>query len=1810
MSSVPATPAPASKLEGGAYEVIRQRLRQQGAELQGKIQQLNTARQGVFGVVEPELLATQRITTDYNCVARGMVSLSGDRFLFGYNVQMGLRSTVTPTDVLAAFRYDRADRSFHPLPLEEILASQEFQDDFAYLYRYYRKAVFVKFMVIGAFLYMAFRISDDLRDIKVFKWLIDGDVLRYEGNRFEHEYQFPEQHQFKWTRAHRDMQRGGPHPHISIEDRLFVEAVGGDLTIKIEDNTEDGQGIYAEPVQEKDQTLDDAEYHYAILGSLILLKIKPYQEKQARHFIYNEKVKEVRRVDAIEQSCVLLPEDQGVIFANGYYLHNGEYKLFPGELQQMYFERVVKAPNGEDYLYVFYERRSGTYVLMRYNLIEQSVEAPIVCQGFTLFSNGELVYFKANEEPTQAHALQIWQTPFSKEQQVVAGQADNFLFKVGNAEIVRCLSALREISLLIAREDSYEGLYVDLVRLSQKVIDLHYWLDRPEAVDLKTTLAAVHATGQAAIDEFEKVQRIRKATQARMDAVSQATRKALTEAGGTPPDDIRGYVAHLARLRQLRGEIIGLRELRYVDLPAVDQLETSLSELSARVAQQTVTFLLSEAALAPYAAALAEHAKAGREADTVAILKEVEAACDETGAQLELLIDIVNNLKIDDATQATAIIDRISAIYADLNQLKVELRNRRRDMMRTEGVAQFNAQLKLLNQAVINYLDIVDSPERCEEYLTKLMVQLEELEGQFAEFPEFVEQITTKREEVYNAFQSRRMALQEARNQKAGQLMSAGERILKGIRSRVAQFKEVNEINGYFASDLMVDKVRNLIRQLKELGEPLKGDDLATRLKTAQGDAVRQLKDRQELFVDGTNLLQFGRHKFTVNQQELNLTTVRREGDFYYHLTGTQFFQRIVDEELNALRPVWDMELPSESDTVYRAEFLAYAALQALEQGGDGLDLPGYLAATPEARLAWIQRFMGPRYREGYSKGLHDLDARLLLDALVEIHAVVGLLRYDTATRACALVFWEQYAGSEQRQLLSQRLDSFATMRRLFPQHQTQAGYIREIERAVEEFCERTALFPAALAPEAARYLFTELVTPDSLTVSREAAQLAERFRVELVAQRYLNAFEEARERMKGQPAAEFEVIRDWLLGYGLAQGLNERELEYVDETAAHLLRGGIQPSQVVEVPLERDLEGLRGDHPVLGEGRRYHLHYNHFLRKLRRFEGDTMPQWLAFDRRKHELVETLRVKLRLDEFKPQVMSAFVRNRLLDEVFLPLIGDNLAKQIGTAGENTRTDRMGMLLLISPPGYGKTTLMEYVANRLGITFVKVNGPAIGHDVTSLDPSEARNASAREEVNKLNLAFEMGDNVMIYLDDIQHTNPELLQKFISLCDGQRKIEGVYNGVARTYDLRGKKVAVVMAGNPYTETGGRFQIPDMLANRADTYNLGDMVQQNRTAFEASYLENCLTSNPALSTLAGKAREDVYAVMRIAETGSHEGVDFVGNYSMEEVNEMVTVTRHLMRVRDTVLRVNLEYIRSAATADNYRTEPPFKLQGSYRNMNRMAEKVLPLMTPGEVDALVLQHYVGEAQTLTTGAESNLLKFREMEGLLTEQEQARWALVKERYVRNSVMGAKDQDPVDRVVGAVHDLTQGVGKISSQLETAVGQQGQPVMLDPAFRAEVSTHLAQFGQGQAQVAQLLERPLPPLALTPDSLGALRQDLTTLTQSLAALQGQVGRSLAPLAEAAQRPATPATLHLPPEFSASLGQLAETVVEPLRRLDAQLQHLTPSAAPENTALTHHIELSDDIKWQLRTLLRAFNRLFLRIGLDPLPESQAHDD
>ncbi|MEW2117371.1 hypothetical protein AB0945_19700 [Streptomyces sp. NPDC005474] len=60
--------------------------------------------------------------------------------------------------------------------------------------------------------------------------------------------------------------------------------------------------------------------------------------------------------------------------------------------------------------------------------------------------------------------------------------------------------------------------------------------------------------------------------------------------------------------------------------------------------------------------------------------------------------------------------------------------------------------------------------------------------------------------------------------------------------------------------------------------------------------------------------------------------------------------------------------------------------------------------------------------------------------------------------------------------------------------------------------------------------------------------------------------------------------------------------------------------------------------------------------------------------------------------------------------------------------------------------------------------------------------------------------------------------------------------------------------------------------------------------------------------------------------------------------------------------------------------------------------------------------HYTPEAQTLTTGAEANLLKPAELRGTLTREQAARWAELQAAYVRTRTHGGPDDDLLTRAV--------------------------------------------------------------------------------------------------------------------------------------------------------------------------------------------------
>ncbi|HBJ37277.1 MAG TPA: AAA family ATPase [Planctomycetaceae bacterium] len=1655
-------------LAGGTYEILRNRMRESASLLRTRLASLNADRASVFGNIETKLLATERVTTEHNCVPRDLVAI-GNRFLLGYNVQFGLKTETHLPDVFACYRLDKLQ--FHTEPLQSLLNDSRFQSDFTDLYRFYKQTFFSRFYTSGPFIYFVFQVGRTTSDIKAFKWRSVGGKFEYIDNRSEHEVVAPPQHEFVWKRTTRDQHHYGRHPHISIEDRVFVETVGGDLTVKVENNTESGAGIYAEPVDHVDQTLDDAEIYYASLGNLVLLKIRPYQENAFRFLVFNAKLNTAIRMDEIETACVMLPDDQGIIFPGGYYLQTGEHKRFDHGLSKMMFVSTMSASNGEDYLYLFYQKEIGTYIQLRYNLIRQSVDTPMITSGQTFFNDGEMVTFKAHDEPQKHHAVQIWQTPFTGPDFVTKSDTDSLLFKIGNKDLVRGMAECGEILQLIDKDDNYEGLYVDLGKRCGDILDSYFWINKPETHRLDEPLASIRQTASAAVEEFEKVVRLRRDTQARTTEVATAIQSLVKDIQRRRFESIDDYVTSLAALRQQRGHAIGLRELRYIDLSLVDSFEKQTADESDRLSRRCVDFLCTDGALDPYRQRVQSAGEAVEGLKKVTQAKELQKTIDTAATQLEMLTETVSNLQIDDTTKRTEIIDAISEVFASLNRVRSSLRSRIADMMGTEGRAEFASQLKLLEQTVNGYLDVCDAPEKCDNYLTRVMIQLEELEGRFAEFDEFVAELTTRREAIYTVFESRKVQLVEARNRRAETLAASANRILQGIQAKASSLKSVDEILAYFASDLMVEKARGIITQLQALEDSVRAEEIASRLKTVREDTIRQLKDRNELYEDGGDTIRLGRQKFAVNTQPLDMTTVVRDGQLSLHLTGTQYFQPLVDPNLIAARDLWDQTLISENGSVYRAEYLA-------------VDLFHQWRNTPESVTmvvpdpVWVQKQIAGRFSEGYAKGVHDHDAAEILKALVRIDAQIGLLKHLPSVRAAATFWWNRLASKAVRNSLSGWVSGFAQVIRAFPGARPAIEFRQRIAQCVNDpslgHGQWLEVF-SGVTPEAiAEYWFDLLIRPSvQPAYSGIAVKAYEQFRQSMTVEDHKVWVSDVLKANQSRPVESFVLARNWADAFiESVGGVQENHStpakvakestqqsneitslkEYRDEIAWLIQEGGIGDGLVLNAEVSLRVSGLVGSHSQIRGGELI-VHYHELLQRLRKYHEDVVPRFKRLGETKHRVLEVSRSSLRLHEFRPKVLTSFVRNRLIDEVYLPMIGDNLAKQIGAAGDSKRTDRMGMLLLISPPGYGKTTLMEYVANRLGIVFMKINGPTIGHGVTSLDPAEAPNAAAREEVQRINLALEMGDNVMLYLDDIQHTHPELLQKFISLCDGTRRIEGVREGKTKTYDLRGRRFAVVMAGNPYTESGERFQIPDMLSNRADVYNLGEIIGDAADAFEMSYLENCLTSNETLAPLAAGDPDDARSLIRAAQRDSIEGLQMKGNWSADQVRSMFEVLRKLIRVRDSVLKVNRAYIRSAAQADAYRTEPPFKLQGSYRNMNRMAEKVVPVMNDQELQSMIFSSYEQDAQTLTTDNEANLLKLKELLGDLTPNEKERWESIKYAFVENVRMqGMTGEDQASQVLRQLASMRDGLESIRQVIARAISQDGDSaeVRMDERF----------------------------------------------------------------------------------------------------------------------------------------------------------------
>ncbi|ROQ67748.1 ATPase family protein associated with various cellular activities (AAA) [Streptomyces sp. 840.1] len=1623
-------PPPGGPVEAGAYDVLRRRLAGQAAELTRRAEALNSRRTEEFGSTGLRLLGAEQIRTGQPSTPRDLVAVGG-HLLFGFERGPGRRDEPAVDDVLALYDAELAPGT------DPLLTDEAFVREFDGLHRYYRDARLLRLRRTDGRLLAVFRTGESAEDIRVLRWALDADGSpgAFLDARGERDHVFPPSHDFTWTPAGREAHVAGRHPHIAIgatgdggEARLYVDTLGGSLTVKTVNDTDTPDGIYREPVTEPLQSLADAEVEYAELGPLVLLRIRPYKEEAARHLVFNSLLGTVLRLDGIGPSCHRLPEDQGIIFPGGFYLTTGAAKTFDiaQPLTGPVFEGAVRSPNGEDVLYAFRSREDGRSLLLSYNVIRQEVETPLQGRGHALLDDGTLVLLRDPVEgpdagPARVHPLQRWQTPYVCDTYAASRPAGTGpLARIGNADLVRGISDCLALAHSAEGTTPTGAVYARLLADCTRATDRYHWLSDPELGSLAEPLTALHDTARQVIAEFEGVQELTRQAADALDASAERITALVRRVRGEAPQSAAEWVARLTELRGAHGHLATLSEMRYADTGRIEELTAATADDLAAAGRRAVAFLAGEDAFAGYHSDLARLTGEASSAATVTDAAALGTRLTEMTDGLGTVTDVVAGLDIGDGVVRTSILERIAEVLGGVNRVRAVLDARRRELLDHEGRAEFAAEFALLGQAVTGALAAASTPDACDEQLARLLLQLENLEARFTESDDFLTALAERRTEVYEAFSARRQTLQDAVARRTERLAQSAARVLETVSRRSAALPDTDAVHTYFASDPMVDKVRRTAAELRELGDTVRAEELDGQLLAARQEAGRALRDRSELYADGGATVRLGRHRFAVNTQPFDLTLVPQGDGLAFAVTGTDYRMPVTDPAFAETRPYWDQQLPSESRSVYRGEHLAARLLA--EHGADRLSS----LDAPEL-AALVRTSAAGAYDEGYQRGVHDEDATAILTVLLRLRAGAGLLRFPPAVRAAAQLFWAHGADGARRTSWTLRARSLARARATF-------GLAPAVAALQEEWA-------GAIGGEGARavasYLFEELTSdPQGFVTSASVRTFLDKFRRTTGT----SAYDEDLAALGDELPARRQLVEGWLAAYSRADGAELDADDLAEAVAVELCPEPAVRRYEGEAPLTATVDGLLGVHPRIDRGR-LPVRIDELLSRTDEFREVTVPGFRAYQRRRTALAAAERARLRLDDHRPRVMSAFVRNRLLDEVYLPLIGDSLAKQLGTAGADRRTDSQGLLLLVSPPGYGKTTLMEYVADRLGLVLVKISGPSLGHDVTSLDPAQARSATARQEIEKINFALEAGNNTLLYLDDIQHTSPELLQKFIPLCDATRRIEGVRDGEPRSYDLRGKRFAVCMAGNPYTESGEQFRIPDMLANRADVWNLGEVLSGRDDVFALSFVENALTANPVLAPLAGRSREDLALLLRLAAgtEPSAAASRLQHPYAPAETERIVAVLRHLLTARDTVLAVNAAYIASAAQTDATRTEPPFRLQGSYRNMNRIAERIVPVMNDAELSDVIDDHYAGEAQTLTTGAEAALLKLAALRGTLGPEQAARWSAVTAGYVRSQALGGPDGDPVTRAVAALGLLADRIAAV----ETAIGRATDP-----------------------------------------------------------------------------------------------------------------------------------------------------------------------
>jgi hypothetical protein len=207
---------------------------------------------------------------------------------------------------------------------------------------------------------------------------------------------------------------------------------------------------------------------------------------------------------------------------------------------------------------------------------------------------------------------------------------------------------------------------------------------------------------------------------------------------------------------------------------------------------------------------------------------------------------------------------------------------------------------------------------------------------------------------------------------------------------------------------------------------------------------------------------------------------------------------------------------------------------------------------------------------------------------------------------------------------------------------------------------------------------------------------------------------------------------------------------------------------------------------------------------------------------------------------------------------------------------------------------------------------------------------------------------------------------------------------------------------------------------------------------------------------------------------------------------------------------------------------------------MNKMVEKISAVMVDDELMQVIADHYLGEAQLLTTGAEANLLKLAQLRGNMDDEQSARWESIKEDFLRNKAMGGDDTEVGPRMLVQMADL---VGSVNALKEVAIraSEKAQPAR-EPVIADE---HLQAIVNSLGNMGEVIKAHRPHVEV-------VNQPVPGMDQVLQALADTIEHSFMPMVR-----------HMDRKLEIDLGThyKIEEIGDELRKLQEKLSANKPS-------------------------------------------------